>query len=127
MIEFMSKKNIKFHCEKCGKVIDTDVSEFYIYKDISDAPKGIYDIMNVIINEEHHLSRHFCSNKCYNLFFWENIVLRSSLYNVIESEAMGCLLTTNSDSMTSATLGEVSLEDLEKYVEQKIRYIEDNL
>lgn len=123
----MSKRNIKFYCEKCGKVIDTDASEFYIYKDISDAPKSIHDIMKVIINEEHHLSRNFCSNKCYNLFFWENIVLRSSLYNVIESEAMGCLLTATSDSMTSVTLREVGLEDLEKYVEQKIRYIEENL
>ncbi|WP_200270958.1 hypothetical protein [Clostridium yunnanense] len=59
--------------------------------------------------------------------FWKNVVLRSSLYNVIESEAMGCLLITTSDKIPAAILKEVILEDLEKYVEQKITYIEDNL
>ncbi|QAA32507.1 hypothetical protein [Clostridium manihotivorum] len=123
----MSKHNIRFHCEKCGKEITNDETNLYIYKDISDAPKNIHDIMALILKQDQHLSKNFCSNKCYNLFLWEDRILRSTMYNVFENESISKLLTPPEDFKSVITLPKEELEAIEGYIEKKIEYIKENL
>ncbi|MDV3425675.1 MAG: hypothetical protein LIR50_00115 [Bacillota bacterium] len=101
-------------CEKPFNIYEVDYNKFYIYNDISDIPSPFYNYLNsyLIYYYKNFLchKQDFCSNKDYNITIWAKEI-KSSI-NILHEDK---------------SFSKDNIDELEKYVDDKIDYIKNNL
>ncbi|MDT8719001.1 hypothetical protein IAI10_20310 [Clostridium sp. 19966] len=135
-------KGICAYCTKKGYTIcsydkktfnrtEIDYSKFYIYKDISDAPKQFYKALEFTFEHNNYVNGEFCCNKCFNLAYWKSNVVEQYLNKLKVEDLLGVRdLMKPLPGQKSINIPKISKEEidiLERYINSKIDYIKNNL
>ncbi|AGK96779.1 hypothetical protein [Clostridium pasteurianum] len=121
-------KNCDF-CKNVFNIKNIDWTNFYIYKDISDANK----IFNTLFiekfkekEEEYNAKKNkYCCNKHFNLSFWENEIGSAIDYIIYEYKSLN---DDNSHYLYGfIPISEEEIDKIKEYYDKKIQYIKNNL